>query len=116
MLLCLVLVLLGALVAGATAADTAVTFTQHVAPLLQQHCQECHRPDGRAPFTLIAYDHVYHRRDKIREVVEKRSMPPWKTVPGYGDLKRERRLSDLEIDTIARWAATFVDSQGRQAC
>jgi mono/diheme cytochrome c family protein len=105
MLLRLLLVLLGALVAGAAAADTAVTFTQHVAPLLQQHWQECHRPGGGAPFTLIDYDHVYHRRDKILEVVEKRTMPPWKAVPGYGDLKGERRLSDLEIATIARWVA-----------
>jgi hypothetical protein len=73
--------------------------------LLQQHCQECHRPGGGAPFALIAYDHVYHRRDKIRVVVEKRNMPPWKTVPGYGDLKGERRVSELEIDTIARRVA-----------
>lgn len=101
----LLLVLLGALVGGAAAADRPVTFNRDVAPLLQQHCQECHRPGGGAPFTLIEYSHVYHRRDKIVEMVEKRQMPPWKAVPGYGDFKGERRLSEAEIATIARWVA-----------
>ena len=82
-----------------------VTFSQHVAPLLQQHCQECHRPGGGAPFTLDEYQHVYSRRHKILESVEKRRMPPWKAVAGYGDLVGERRMSDVEITTVARWVA-----------
>jgi hypothetical protein len=81
------------------------TFTQHVAPLLQQHCQECHRLGGGAPFALAAYQHVYQRRHKILESVEKRSMPPWKAVAGYGDLAGERRMAEAEIATIARWVA-----------
>src|SRR6266851_9985126 len=104
--LLLVLVLVGVVAGGVAAADPPpVTFSQHIAPLLQQHCQECHRPGGGAPFTLAAYQHVYQRRDKILESVEKRRMPPWKAVPGYGDLAGERRLSDVEIATLARWVA-----------
>ncbi|HEV8615576.1 MAG TPA: ascorbate-dependent monooxygenase [Methylomirabilota bacterium] len=100
------LVALGVLAAGVAIADAdAVTFTRDVAPLLQQHCQECHRPGGGAPFALSAYEHVYHRRDKILESVEKRLMPPWKARPGYGDLAGERRLSDAEISTLRRWVA-----------
>jgi len=104
----LLLVLGLAVVAGGTAAAAdppQVTFSQHVAPLLQQHCQECHRPGGGAPFALAEYQHVYRRRQKILETVEKRSMPPWKAVSGYGDLAGERRMSDAEIATIARWVA-----------
>lgn len=104
------LLLLGlAVVAGgtvATADPAPVTFTQHVAPILQQHCQECHRAGGGAPFTLGEYTHVYQRRDKILESVEKRRMPPWKAVAGYGDLAGERRMSAVEIATIVRWVAT----------
>jgi len=102
------LLICAVLVAGdVAAADDAppVTFSQHVAPLLQQHCQECHRPGGGAPFTLDAYGHVYQRRHKILESVEKRRMPPWKAVAGYGDLAGERRMSDAEIATLARWVA-----------
>ena len=104
LLLALVAAVLGG---GPVAADPpAVTFSHDVAPLLQQHCQECHRPGGGAPFSLAEYPHVYRRRDKILELVEKRTMPPWKAVAGYGDLAGERRMSDAEIATIARWVAT----------
>src|SRR5712691_5785448 len=99
------LVLLGGVVGGPAAATPEVTFNREIVPLLQQHCQECHRAGGGAPFVLERYEHVYQRRDKILESVEKRHMPPWKAVSGYGDLLSERRLSDAEIDTISRWLA-----------
>jgi len=103
----LLLALLAVVMAGGIAAADApqVTFSQHVVPLLQQHCQECHRSGGGAPFMLAEYQHVYQRRHKILESVEKRRMPPWKAVPGYGDLAGERRMSDAEIATLARWVA-----------
>ena len=103
----LLLTLLAVIMAGgiATADAPPVTFSQHVAPVLRQHCQECHRPGGGAPFTLGEYQHVYPRRNKILESVEKRRMPPWKAVAGYGDLAGERRMSDADIATIARWVA-----------
>jgi mono/diheme cytochrome c family protein len=108
----LLLVLLGILAGGTAAAAPegpaaapSVTFNQEIARVLQQHCQECHRPGGSAPFEMIKYEHVYQRRDKILQAVEKRRMPPWKAVPGYGDLAGERRLSAAEIATIARWVA-----------
>jgi mono/diheme cytochrome c family protein len=108
----LLVVLLG-IVAGGTGAPTpsgpaaasGVTFNQDIARLLQQHCQECHRPGGGAPFELIKYEHVYGRRDKILAAVKKRSMPPWKAVPGYGDFIGERRLSDAEVAMVTRWVA-----------
>ncbi len=107
--LLVLLVLLCAVVAGPTAATPEVTFNREIVPLLQQHCQECHRAGGGAgggaPFVLERYEHVYQRRDKILESVEKRHMPPWKAVSGYGDLLGERRLSDAEIATVARWVA-----------
>ena len=103
--LLVLLVLLCAVVAGPTAATPEVTFNREIVPLLQQHCQECHRAGGGAPFVLERYEHVYQRRDKILESVEKRHMPPWKAVSGYGDLLGGRRLSDAEIATVARWVA-----------
>ena len=90
----------GAPTPGGPAAASGVTFNQDIARLLQQHCQECHRPGGGAPFELIKYEHVYGRRDKILAAVEKRSMPPWKAVPGYGDFIGERRLSDAEVAMV----------------
>src|SRR5438128_11340383 len=102
--LLVLLVLLCAVVAGPTAATPEVTFNREIVPLLQQHCQECHRAGGGAPFVLERYEHVYQRRDKILETVEKRHMPPWKAVYGHGDLVGGRRHSDQGIATVARYA------------
>ena len=34
----------------------AVTFTEHVAPILYNNCSICHRPGGSAHFSLISYE------------------------------------------------------------
>src|SRR5499426_1496260 len=93
----------GATTPGRSAVASGVTFNQEISRLLQQHCQECHRPGGGAPFELVQYEHVYRRRDKILAAVEKRSMPPWKALQGYGEFLGERRLSAAEIAMVARW-------------
>ena len=87
----------------APAASGPVTFTRHIAPLLQRHCQECHRPESVAPFPLLTYDDAASRRAKIRKAVAARKMPPWKAVPGYGEFADVRRLSDEEIALVTRW-------------
>lgn len=88
---------------GVAAAGGETTFTRDVVPILQAHCQECHRAGGAAPFELSVYDHVYRRRDKIAATVRARAMPPWKPVAGYGDFVGARGLSKDEVATILRW-------------
>jgi len=111
----ILLLVLPVLAGGAAAAAPAVTFSRDIAPLLQQHCQECHRPDGGAPFTLSKYEHVFSRRTKILEAVEKRYMPPWKAVPGYGDLAGERRryLPLLQRGDLVRGRPLLHRRRGR---
>jgi len=99
-ILLLLLVLVGA--APAVAAEP-VTFSRHIAPLFQQHCQSCHRPGEVAPFSLTTYRDAAPWRHHIREATQTRRMPPWKPVAGHGDFAAVRRLSDAEIALIARW-------------
>ena len=41
---------------GPGAAGTpAVTFSKHIAPILQRSCQHCHNPEGGAPMSLMTY-------------------------------------------------------------
>ena len=50
------LVLLGQnLSAQETGADEDVTYTRHVAPIIQQNCQICHRPASVAPMSFMEY-------------------------------------------------------------
>jgi len=91
--------------AAVTSPDGSVTFSNQVVRVFQQHCQTCHRPGEVAPFSLVSYREAYPRRDDIVDVVRSRYMPPWKAVPGHGEFADVRRLSQAEIDLIARWVA-----------
>ena len=44
--------------AGSTSAQTDVTFTRDVAPILQRSCQGCHRTGQMAPMSLMTYAEV----------------------------------------------------------
>ena len=82
----------------------AVTFANEIAPLFLTHCAACHQPGGVAPFSVLTYREVRPWARAIRQAARTRSMPPWKPAPGYGGpFVAERRLSDAEIDLIARW-------------
>ena len=52
-----------ALVPAIFAAEPAnqVTFSQHIAPIIFNHCSECHRPGEAAPFSLLSYQDVAKR-------------------------------------------------------
>ena len=80
-----------------------VTFSNQIAPIFQQNCQECHHPGEVAPFSLMTYETALPYAQAIREQTQRRDMPPWKPVPGVGEFQGERRLIDREIDLIARW-------------
>ena len=80
-----------------------VTFSNQIAPIFQQNCQECHHPGEVAPFSLMTYETALPYAEAIREQTQARDMPPWKPVPGVGEFQGERRLTDPEIDLIFRW-------------
>lgn len=79
------------------------TFSNEVVRIFQQHCQTCHHEGDIAPFSLTSYDEAKPYAQLIRLMTQSRQMPPWKPVEGCGDFKDERRLTQHEIDTIARW-------------
>ncbi|WP_158633359.1 hypothetical protein [Tautonia sociabilis] len=92
--------------ASSSASDdegAAVTFAEHVAPIIFTHCAECHRPGEAAPFPLLSFEDVRKRGAMIADVTADRFMPPWHPDPSYLPLRDERRLTDEEIDTLARW-------------
>ncbi len=81
----------------------APTFHELVEPLLQRHCQECHRSGGCGPFALERYDEVAGWAPQIKEVVATRRMPPWYADPTVGKFANDRSLPKEAIDTIAAW-------------
>lgn len=81
------------------------TFSNQVVRILQENCQTCHRPDGIAPFPLVTYQDAHTFRNQIANATRARRMPPWKPVGPYGEFRQDRRLSESDIDLIARWVA-----------
>ena len=87
-----------------------VTFTKDIAPILQRSCQQCHRPDGVAPMSLVSYEDVrpWARAMKVRTGLGPRAgvMPPWFVEKDLGiqHFKNDLSLSQEEIATIAKWA------------
>ncbi len=41
---------------NAQAANNTVTFTKDIAPIFQEKCQACHRPESMAPMSLVTYE------------------------------------------------------------
>ncbi len=104
--------------ASSTANDqTAVTFYEHVLPVLQDNCQTCHRPNGAnlggmvAPMSFVTYDETRPWAKSIARKVEAREMPPWHAAPAqHGVFENERTLSDQQIATLVGWAANGAEA------
>jgi hypothetical protein len=86
--------------------DGEVTFTKDVAKILQNKCEECHRPGRIGPFTLSSYDDAFDWADQIKEVVINRQMPPWHADERFGHFLNDRRLTDQERQTLLTWVDT----------
>lgn len=84
-------------------ADTLVTFSEHIAPIIYKNCTNCHRPGEAGPFNLLTYKDAFLAANKIKFVTETRYMPPWPADPDYTHFIGERTLSNEEISLIKKW-------------
>src|ERR1041384_1727633 len=95
---------------SAPPATSEVTFTKHIAPILQRSCENCHRPDGVAPMSLRTYEEVrpWARAIKQRTGIGPHAgvMPPWYVEKNIGiqKYKDDPSLSEDEVAMVAKWA------------
>ncbi len=83
----------------------APTWSNSIASIIQNNCQECHRPGEVGPFSLVTYEQARKRADDLARVVEARNMPPWKPTPGFGPaLDHSRALSEKDVQKLIDWA------------
>ena len=95
------------------AESARLTFYKDVLPILQENCQECHRPAGTnyggmvAPMSLMTYEEARPWAKSILKQVKDKAMPPWDADESFrGVFSNERSLTDDEIATIERWVGT----------
>jgi mono/diheme cytochrome c family protein len=84
-------------------AEGAVTYAKHVSRILQNRCQECHRPGQIGPMPLLTYDDAAAWSETIREVITDGRMPPWHADPRYGKWSNDRRLSKADREALLAW-------------
>src|SRR5207249_10228049 len=82
-----------------------ITYTKHVAPILQNHCQECHRPGQIGPMSLLTYSQVSAWSATIADVLEDGRMPPWYADPKHGKWSNDRSLSPEQRKVLLEWIA-----------
>src|SRR6478736_2098951 len=98
--------LASATVAGAqTAPANAPTFSKDIAPIFQEKCEACHRPDSIAPMSLVTYAEARPWAKAIKARVGDHTMPPWAIdhTVGVQSFKNDRSLDDKQIETITKW-------------
>ncbi|MEL6895064.1 MAG: redoxin domain-containing protein, partial [Planctomycetota bacterium] len=84
-------------------ANSDVTYTGDIAPILNARCVSCHREGEIAPFALTEYEEVAGWADMIAEVVRDQRMPPWHAAPGHASFLNDRSLTDQEKATLYAW-------------
>lgn len=94
--------------AGVTPSANVPSFAVDVEPIIQKSCQNCHRPGGIAPFSLVTYEDVMSHGHEAKLKTAARQMPPWGAFDNPDcklthPLKDDLRLTDDEISIIARW-------------
>jgi hypothetical protein len=88
--------------AWVVAASAAVTY-HDVAPIIQSKCQQCHRPNDIAPFSLMTFDDAQTWATDMRKAVSEGVMPPWKPAPGVGAFRGAYGLSADEKQMLLDW-------------
>jgi hypothetical protein len=80
-----------------------ISYTDDIAPLLQEKCVACHRPGGIGPWAMSRYENVRGFAPMMREVIRTRRMPPWHADPHYGAFVGDRSLTAEQTRTLVHW-------------
>ena len=95
---------LAVLVAGAQDKAAPPTFYKDVLPILETHCQRCHRPNEIAPMPLETYKQAQPWAKQMAAKTAMKMMPPWFADPLYGHFSNDASLTEPQIETIVAWA------------
>lgn len=85
--------------------DHGVNYAEDVAPILQDKCVECHRPNSIAPMSLLTYEEAKVYAPLIKYMVDNRIMPPWGLNPTVGiqEYKNDREITEEQRQTLIQW-------------
>jgi hypothetical protein len=80
-----------------------ISYSDTIAPLLQNNCVSCHQEGGLGSWAMSSYTMVQGFAPMIREVVRTQRMPPWHADPHVGSWVGDRSLSDEDMKNLIHW-------------
>ncbi len=83
----------------------AITYSSHVAGVLERHCVECHRTGEIGPFSLESWDDVEGWAAMMVEVVDHGRMPPWHADDSHTKLANSRVMPESDKEILRQWLA-----------
>jgi mono/diheme cytochrome c family protein len=95
-------------------APSTPAFYRDVLPILQRHCQVCHRAGGLAPMPLETFEQTRKYAVAMRTAVQNKTMPPWFAEPQSVPFSNDPSLNEQEIATLAAWAAAEAPAGNRK--
>lgn len=88
---------------GASADHSGISYSDTIAPMLEENCVMCHQTGGIAPWAMSDYNMVRGFAPMIREVIRTKRMPPWHADPHIGQWQDDRSLTVAERQTLVHW-------------
>jgi hypothetical protein len=88
---------------AAKASYQKISYSQTIAPMLEEKCVACHQQGGIAPFAMDSYEKVKGFAPMIRESIRTDRMPPWDVDAHVGTFADDKSLSADQIKTLVHW-------------
>ncbi len=94
--------------APGTPSQDLTTWSEHVAPILGEHCAVCHQPGG-ASSSLLSWEETAPLARVIASATSTGRMPPWGATPGVDcqpphPFLADPTLSPAQVALLASWA------------
>tara|TARA_R110001592_G_scaffold98330_7_gene280985 strand:+ start:4858 stop:6615 length:1758 start_codon:yes stop_codon:yes gene_type:complete len=84
-------------------AEQGVSYSEDVAPIIEQNCASCHRVGGIAPFAMDSHAMVQGWSPMIREVLMTKRMPPGQLDPHVGNFSNDYNLAVADQQKLIQW-------------
>ena len=81
------------------------TFNEHVFPILEARCLQCHAPGGAAPMALTTHAETVPWGESIRMELIAGHMPPWPVLTSPARFRNAGALSGRELNILLTWAS-----------
>ena len=84
-------------------AQHGVSYSDDVAPIIEQNCASCHRVGGIAPFAMDSHAMLQGWSPMIREVLMTKRMPPGQLDPHVGKFTNDYNLAVADQQKLIQW-------------